>query len=391
MTPSAISRRTLLQGGSAALAGMSVLRIAGPTAAFQTPVTGEVIPWLDQLEPNPVPEVIVQQLDWAHLDTETWLTPTDEFFVIKHFNLPELNEADYRLEIGGLVDTPMTLTLDDLKARERQVVGFTIECSGNTGLPFFNGGIGNATWAGTSLATLLEEAGVQEAGIEVVFWGADAGEQIWREMTITEHFARSMSVADAMNPDNLLAYEMNGEPLPPLHGFPLRLIAPGWYGIANVKWLSHIEVRDSRYQGNFMARDYVTIREEERDGETVWTFTSVTHDRLKSAPAKVTKQGDDYQIMGAAWGAPLKGVEVRIDEEPWQSATLLTDDGEGSEFTWSFWTLDWETPTPGEHTITSRAIATDGEVQPAPDDPLLAGKKTYWESNGQITRHVNIA
>ena len=391
MTSSLITRRTLLQGGGAAVAGLSVLRVAGPTYAFQTPVTGEVVPWLDQLEPNPVPEVIVQQLDWEQLDAATWLTPTDEFFVIKHFNLPELNEANWRLEISGLVDTPLSLTLDDLKAREQQEVTFTLECSGNTGLPFFNGGIGNATWTGTPLAALLEEVGVQEPGIEVVFWGADAGEQTWREMTITEHFARSMSLADAMNPENLLVYAMNGESLPPLHGFPLRLIAPGWYGIANVKWLTRIEVMDRRYQGHFMARDYVTIREEEQGGETVWTFTSVTHDRLKSAPAKVTKQGDSYQIMGAAWGAPIEKVEVRIDEGAWQPATLLSDDGEGSEFTWTFWTFAWGTPSAGEHTITSRAIATDGVVQPAPDDPLLAGKTTYWESNGQITRRVRIA
>jgi DMSO/TMAO reductase YedYZ molybdopterin-dependent catalytic subunit len=391
MTPSAISRRTVVKQGGAALAGLSVLRVAGPAHAFPLAQDEEVIPWLDQLEPNPVPEVIVQQLDWEQVDADTWLTPTDQFFVIKHFNQPELNEADFGLEISGLVEQPITLTLDDLKARERQEVTFTIECSGNTGLPFFNGGIGNATWAGTPLAALLDEAGVQEPGIEVVFWGADAGEQSWREMTITEHFARSMSLDDAMNANNLLAYEMNGEPLPPLHGFPLRLIAPGWYGIANVKWLTRIEVLDRRYQGNFMARDYVTIREEERDGETVWTFTSVTHDRLKSAPAKVTRQGDTYSIMGAAWGAPIARVEVRIDEEPWQPATLITDDGEGSEFAWTFWSLDWGTPTAGEHTITSRANAADGEVQPAPDDPLLGGKTTFWESNGQITRQVRIS
>jgi DMSO/TMAO reductase YedYZ molybdopterin-dependent catalytic subunit len=281
---------------------------------------------------------------WEQL--ESWQTPTDQFFVIKHFNQPELDEGDWRLEISGLVERPMTLTLDDLKARERQEVTFTIECSGNTGLPFFNGGIGNATWAGTSLAALLDEAGVLEDGIEVVFWGADAGEQIWREMTITEQFARSMSLTDALNPNNLLVYEMNGESLPAPHGYPLRLIAPGWYGIANVKWLTRIEVLDRRYQGHFMARDYVTIREEDRDGETVWTFTSVTHDRLKSAPAKVTRVDNLYSIMGAAWGAPIAGVEVRIDDEPWQAATLTE---EGSAFAWTFWTLDWGTPTPGEH------------------------------------------
>ncbi|MDQ3466626.1 MAG: molybdopterin-dependent oxidoreductase, partial [Chloroflexota bacterium] len=207
------------------------------------------------------------------------------------------------------------------------------------------------------------------------------------EITITEQFARSMSLADALNADNLLVYEMNSEELPSPHGYPVRLIAPGWYGVANVKWLTRIEVIDARYQGHFMARDYVTIREEERDGETVWTFTSVTHDRLKSAPAKVTRRGDSYSVMGAAWGAPISGVEVRIDDEPWQPATLTE---EGGEFAWTFWTVDWGTPTPGEHTITSRAIDESGDVQSAPDDPLLAGKATFWESNGQITRRVRI-
>src|SRR3712207_3329100 len=160
-----------------------------------------------------------------------------------------------------------------------------------------------------------------------------------------------------MAADNLLAYEMNGEELPSLHGYPLRLIAPGWYGIANVKWLTRIEVRDRRYQGHFMARDYVTVREEVHDGETVWTFTSVGRQRLKSAPAKVTKRGDRYEIMGAAWGAPITGVEVRIDDGDWRPATLTT--GAGEDFAWVFWTLDWDSPTPGEHAITARATAVD--------------------------------
>ncbi len=301
MTAAGISRRTVLTHGGAALAGLSVLRLAGPAHAFPLSQDAEVIPWLDQPEANPVPDVIVQQLDWEQLDS--WITPPDQFFVIKHFNQPELSERDWRLEIGGLVDHPVTLTLDDLKARERAEVTFTMECSGNSGLPFFTGGIGNATWGGTSLAALLEEAGVQENGVEVVFWGADAGEQVWREMTITEQFARSMSLDDAMNPDTLLAYEMNGEALPAPHGFPARLIAPGWYGVANVKWLTRIEVLDRRYQGHFMARDYVTMREEELDGETVWTFTAVSRDRLKSAPAKVTRAGRALQHHGCGLGS----------------------------------------------------------------------------------------
>jgi DMSO/TMAO reductase YedYZ molybdopterin-dependent catalytic subunit/membrane-associated phospholipid phosphatase len=271
MTSSTPSRRTMLKGG-AALAGLSALRLVGPTHAFGAQTGGEVIPWLDQPDENPVPEVIVRQLEWEELDD--WLTPPDQFFVIKHFNLPELTESDWRLEIGGLVGQPMTLTLADLKGRERQEVTFTLECSGNTAFPFNPGLVGNAVWAGTPLATLLDEAGVADDGIEVVFWGADAGEQVWREVTVTEQFARSMSTAEIRDSGALIVYEMNGAPLPPEHGFPARLIVPGWYGVANVKWLTRIEVRDSRYQGHFMARDYVTIREEEVDGETVWTFTS---------------------------------------------------------------------------------------------------------------------
>jgi DMSO/TMAO reductase YedYZ molybdopterin-dependent catalytic subunit len=369
------------------VAGAYVLRLSGPASAFQDGPAGEVIPWLDQRAANPVPEAIVRQLTWEELDA--WITPNDQFFVIKHFAFPELAEAGWRLEIGGLVDTPMTLTLADLKARKRQEVTFALECSGNTGLPFFDGGVGNAVWTGTPLAALLDEAGAQDAGIEVVFWGADAGEQVWREVTITEHFARSMSLADARATGAMVVYAMNGEPLPPEHGFPARLIVPGWYGIANVKWLSRIEVRDARYQGNFMARDYVTIREEEVDGEAVWTFTSVGRNRLKSAPAKVTKGDDGYTIMGAAWGDPIAGVEVRIDDGEWQPAALST--GKGEEFAWVFWEFDWGTPDPGEHAVTARATNAAGAVQPAPDDPFLAGKTTYWESNGQITRRVAIA
>jgi DMSO/TMAO reductase YedYZ molybdopterin-dependent catalytic subunit len=387
MVQPAVSRRTLLKASSGALVGLSVLRIAGPASAFQD-TGGKVIPWLDQPAENPVPEIIVKQITWEEVDD--WITPTEDFFVIDNFGSEQvIDEATWTLEIGGFVTTPMTLTLADLRARERQEVTATIECSGNSGLPFLTGAIGNATWAGTSLASLLEEAGVQEEGIEVVYWGADSGEQVWRDVTITEHFARSMSLTDAMSPNNLVAWEMNGAPLTAAHGFPARIVAPGWYGSMNAKWLTRIEVRNSRYQGNFMARDFVTIREEQIDGESVWTFTSVRHDRLKSAPAKVTKNGERYTVMGAAWGARVSGVEVRIDDGEWQPATLT--DGDGSEFTWTFWTFDWGAPAPGEYAITSRAIGADGSTQPAPDDPFLAGKTTFYESNGQITRRVQIA
>src|SRR5919109_1824613 len=211
--------------------------------------------------------------------------------------------------------------LRDLKARVRQEVIFTLECSGNRP-QLSHGAVGTAKWAGTPLAPILQEAGVTDKGIEVVFVGSDAGEEEVRGIKMQQNFARSLSLADAMNPNNLLCYEMNGAALPQPHGFPLRLIASGWYGIANVKWLKRIEVRDTRFMGRWMARDYVTIREEQRDGETVWMETSVGRALLKSVPAKVTRQNGQHRIIGAAWGAPIAGVEVKIDDGKWQPASI---------------------------------------------------------------------
>jgi DMSO/TMAO reductase YedYZ molybdopterin-dependent catalytic subunit len=433
-----VSRRTVLKSGGAALAGLTVLKVAGPANAFpghsgqdeqiawdddQADSSqalrhsgGQVIPWLDQPAPNPIPANVGNLLTWEELDS--WRTPTDDFFFVNHYGQPDgLDEATWRVGIGGLVRHPQSLMLADIKARARHEVDFTLECSGNTGtgLDFFIGGIGNARWGGARLAPLLEESGVLDEGSEVVFWGADRGTVAVRDnsgivsggvtgvvepdleggldLTITEQFARSMSLGEALGRDNLLCYEMNGDPLPPEHGFPVRLIAPGWYGVANVKWLTRIEVMDHRYAGRFMARDYVSIREEQRDGETVWTFTTVSHDRLKSAPAKVTRRGNRYAIMGAAWGAPIAAVQVRIDAGPWSAATLYGRPPRrkrSSGYAWRFWTFDWGKPAPGEHRITSRAFDIDGNIQPAPNDPFLASRRTYWESNGHITRRVLI-
>jgi DMSO/TMAO reductase YedYZ molybdopterin-dependent catalytic subunit len=334
-----------------------------------------------------MPQVVGNLLQWEQLDS--WLTPNDKFFTVGHYNKPSIPEQDWTLEVTGLVKRPMTFTLQELKARPRQEVIFTLECSGNHGFPWFLGGIGTAKWAGTPLAPILQEAGVLDKGIEVVFFGSDAGQEEVRGIKMPQNFARSMSLADAMNPHNLLCYEMNGVPLPQAHGFPARLVAPGWYGIANVKWLQRIEVVDTRYMGRFMARDYVTIREEQRHGETVWMETSVGRALLKSVPAKVTRHNGQYHIVGAAWGGPIQRVEVQIDEGPWMPATI--DRTQDAEFAWKIWSIDWEKPSTGEHTITARAIDTAGNMQPAMDDPRIAKKRTYWESNGQVSRRIRIS
>ena len=141
--------------------------------------------------------------------------------------------------------------------------------------------------------------------------------------------------------------------------------------------------------GRFMARDYVTLREERVDGETMWLESSVGRALLKSVPAKVTQTDGRYQIVGAAWGAPIARVEVRIDDGPWREATI--DRSEEAEFAWKIWSLDWPERARGEHAVTSRAIDAAGHVQPAMDDPVIADKHTYWESNGQVTRRVRLA
>jgi hypothetical protein len=142
-----------------------------------------------------------------------------------------------------------------------------------------------------------------------------------------------------------------------------------------------------------MARDYVTIREEQRSGEPVWTFSTVRHDRLKSAPARVVRRGRGYVVLGVAWGAPIDEVEVRIDDGPWRRAKLFGPEAHRPTthgLSWRFWTFGWGMPAAGQHQVTSRAFDSDGNVQPAPDDPLLASKRTFWESNGHITRQVLI-
>jgi DMSO/TMAO reductase YedYZ molybdopterin-dependent catalytic subunit len=382
-----LSRRDLLIQGSAALVGLAWLQGSRQALAFPRWPSEEVIPWLDQPPANPMPQVVGNLLQWEQLDS--WLTPNDKFFTVGHYNKPSIPEQDWTLEVTGLVKRPMTFTLQELKARPRQEVIFTLECSGNHGFPWFLGGIGTANWAGTPLAPILQEAGVLDKGIEVVFFGSDAGQEEVRGIKMPQNFARSMSLADAMNPHNLLCYEMNGVPLPQAHGFPARLVAPGWYGIANVKWLQRIEVVDTRYMGRFMARDYVTIREEQRHGETVWMETSVGRALLKSVPAKVTRHNGQYHIVGAAWGGPIQRVEVQIDEGPWMPATI--DRTQDAEFAWKIWSIDWEKPSTGEHTITARAIDTAGNMQPAMDDPRIAKKRTYWESNGQVSRRIRIS
>ncbi len=313
------------------------------------------------------------------------VTPIEDFFAVAHYGYPEVDASSYRLRFTGLVERPLTLTLDELKARPRVELDPVFECSGNSrGL--FHGMVGSAQWAGAALLPLLSEVRPTADSREVHFWAADTGTEEIRGADYEQNFARSMSLDHVTETGPILAYEMNGEPLPVVHGFPVRLIVPGWYGIAQVKWLERIELAEDRLMTRFMAKDYVTLMGREENGRTEWVETSVTHQRVKSVIARVTRSGNQFRVFGAAWsdGTPLNRVEVRIDEGPWTAATL---DRPADSHSWTFFTLATEGLQPGEHTLVSRAIDADGRTQPLE----LTMKRTRWENNELFHRTIEVS
>tara|TARA_R110001592_G_scaffold101249_1_gene286496 strand:+ start:315 stop:1388 length:1074 start_codon:yes stop_codon:yes gene_type:complete len=313
-------------------------------------------------------------------------TSNDDFYLVQHYGQPEVDNASYQLRVTGLVDRPLTFSLDQLRARQtiEKDVGF--ECGGN-GARLFHGLVGNASWRGVSLRDILMEAGIKPEGKEIVFFGADIGEEELRGRTVQTAFARSLSLEDALNENNMLAFEMNGEPLPHFHGKPVRLLIPGWYGVANVKWLTQIHVQDTRYMGRFMGRDYVTLKREEVGGQERWVENSVTKMNLKSVVVRVTKSGADHKVTGFVLndGTPIRSVEVKIDNGPWQQAMI---DPAASQFTWKLFQFDWKDAQPGEHSIVSRVTDINGKVQ-LPQDQLPE-RVSYWEEFGQFPRTINI-
>jgi DMSO/TMAO reductase YedYZ molybdopterin-dependent catalytic subunit len=378
----ALTRRDMLRG-SVALAALACAQSPLRTFGFKEPSeTDIVLPFMDQQPAG-------RGLRWEQLTD--WFTPNEDVFNVQHYGVPEFDVGKWNLEVSGLVKRTRTFTLEDIKSRKATTITATLECSGNGSNAGFMGAIGNVRWTGTRLAPLLAECSPLKRAIEVVFFGMDEKVEKIREKDYSQHFARSLAINDAQRDEIILAYEMNGKALPKSHGGPLRLIVPGWFGIAWVKWLSRIELLDRRYMSKYMAREYVTIRGEEKDGSTVWRETSVGPMDVKSIVARAVRRDNGaVRFSGAAWtdGTPLRAVEVRINDGDWVAATL--DQNQTSKYSWTFFQYDWKNPGPGEHTIVSRAIDTDGRVQPAADDPQIKLKKTYWEANQQWPRKLKI-
>jgi DMSO/TMAO reductase YedYZ molybdopterin-dependent catalytic subunit len=387
-----LSRRELIRSG-AIFASMAALGLPQWMLAAQAPAPGEeVIPWTDvPANFNPSPATGLRTLDTRTLQRSTFFTPNDDFFAVQHYPVPTVNPATYKLRLTGLVDKPMELTLDELKRRPRMEQVACFECSGNNPARL-NMLTGNARWAGTSVAALLKDAGLKPTAREVVFFGFDKStEEIAHGTPQTakyeQHFGRSLGLDDARQPEVMIVWEMNGAPLPPKNGGPVRLLVPGWYGVANVKWMDHIHVQDSRFMGRFMARDYVQLMQTQAGDEMVWDETSVSRMRLKTMVARLTRNGAKYTATGYVLndGTPLKSVEVRVDNGPWQPVTM---EKVNTRYSWKLFTYEWTGLTAGDHTIVSRATDVNGTMQPEEAD--LQTKKTRWENNAQFTRKFKV-
>ena len=390
MTKRYASRRELIRGGLA-VAGLGALGI--PEWILPALAQNEVlVPFTDVPDDfgrgalGPTRRVLDIRTITAPL------TGRDDFFTIQHFDQPDVALASFRLKISGLVDSPADLTLNELRDMGNHDVVAGYECSGNSPR-MIQGLASNGRWTGVPLRTVLDHVGVRADAREFVFSGADHGTETvdfrGQSYEVDQPFARSMPHADALAPEPLLAYALNGEPLTRGQGFPLRLVVPGWYGVCNVKWLTHIRAQSERFLGKWQARWYRTLWAEEIDGDVTWHETEISRLRVKSIIARVTRSGDRHTVHGFVLhdGTPLRSVEIRVDGGAWQAATL--DPATSQQFSWKLFQYDWTGATPGEHTVVSRATDVNGRTQPTVE--ALQFKQTGLEDHAQFPRTVMVS
>jgi DMSO/TMAO reductase YedYZ molybdopterin-dependent catalytic subunit len=282
--------------------------------------------------------------------------------------------AGWRLTLGGEVETELSLSLDDLRSRPAQTLAVTLECAGNgraklsprpVSQPWLLEAVGTAEWTGTPLRGLLEEAGVGDRAVEVLFRGLDRGV----EGGETQQYERSLPLTEASRPEVLLAYEMNGDPLPPQHGYPMRLIVPGWYGMTSVKWLERITVLDSPFGGYQQARGYRFRQTPDEEGEPVARMVPRSLMIPPGIPDFASRERHiepgDWILRGRAWSGfgAVERVEVSDDGgATWSDARL----GEqGSRWAWRSWEWNWDAGEPGRYELCCRATDSAGNAQPS--------------------------
>jgi sulfane dehydrogenase subunit SoxC len=309
-------------------------------------------------------------------------TPVGMHYLLIHYDVPRVDAAAWRLEVAGAVARPLSLSLDDLRGRPAMTSAVTFECAGNgralldprpLSQPWLLEAVGTGAWTGMSLARLLAEAGVAEDAVEVLFTGLDRGV----EGEIEQSYQRSLPLAEAQRDGVLLAWELNGAPLPPQHGFPLRLVVPGWYGMTNVKWLSRITVLREPFDGYQNARGYRLRQTADEDGEPVSRMMVRALMVPPGIPDFATRRrfvaSTPQTIEGRAWSGTgdIAAVEVSTDGgATWEAADLGAAAGPHA---WRHWTFHWSPGVAGEYELCCRAIDTAGNRQPAAPPWNLGG------------------
>lgn len=298
------------------------------------------------------------------------ITPAGLHYLLIHFDIPDLDASSWRLRLDGLVDDPLELTLEDLRARPRHTVPVTLECAGNgrarlqprpLSAPWLFEAVGTAEWTGTPLGPILDEAGLRSEAVEVVFTGADRGVQ----GEVEHDYQRSLAITEARRAEVMLVDEMNGQPLQPQHGAPVRLLVPGWYGMTSVKWLTRIEAVGEPFTGYQQATAYRFMADADDPGVPVSRIRVRALMTPPGIPDFFTRrrlvEAGRVTLAGRAWSgsAPVRRVEVAVDGD-WREATLAPSLG---EFAWRGWSIDWDA-APGDHVLACRATDADGATQP---------------------------
>jgi sulfane dehydrogenase subunit SoxC len=315
------------------------------------------------------------------------VTPVGLHYLLIHFDIPAADEDTWRLELDGQVERPLVLRMDDLRRRPRVTAPVTLECAGNgrarmdprpVSQPWLEEAVGTAEWTGTPLRPLLEEAGIGEGAVEVLFAGADRGLQAELE----HDYERSLPLAEAMRPEVMLAWGINGQPLPPQHGYPLRLVVPGWYGMTSVKWLRRISVLTEPFDGYQQTGTYLLHTSEDDPGTPV---TRIQPRSLLLPPGIPVFESRErrcapgrHLLTGRAWSglAPVARVEVSVDGgASWQPAQL---EPQPSPWAWAGWSFPWDA-TPGSYELCCRATDAAGNTQPL--DPT-------WNTGGYANNAV---
>ena len=298
------------------------------------------------------------------------VTPAGLHYSLIHFDIPHLEAQSWRLAVGGLVERPLSLSLENLRGMRARTLRVTLECAGNgraqvspryPSIPWMEEGVSTAEWSGVPLRDVLGAAGLRPEAKDIVFHGADRG----IERNVEHSFSRSLVPQDALREDLLLAWAMNGQPLPPQHGFPLRLVVPCWYGMASVKWLERIEAIDRPFDGVQQAHSYHFRKVAGERGVPCRLMRVNSLLAPPGVPDFYTRRrvlpAGRVEIRGRAWSgeAPIARIELAVDGA-WQDAEL---DAPAGGFAWRGWRSAWDA-APGEHVLSCRATDAARNVQP---------------------------